>query len=258
MLRLALSIYIVSEPSKIMAALDCRPRPQITARVEFHGRDHEAAIVVDDFLLDARPLVEFASTEGKFAPVEANLYPGIRAPLPNAYMRMLVSCLQEPIAGIFGLTDIDLRRAEGDFSIVTTPPDRLSVLQCLPHFDTTDPGQVAVLHYLCRPEQGGTSFYRQRSTGFERIDAARQEEFMAALNRDIHAGGPPARNYMQGDSAMFERIGKLEAAFNRLVIYRSATLHSGDIPPGFAFDPDPRTGRLTANAFLHFRRNTGA
>jgi hypothetical protein len=241
-----------------MPNLDCRPGSDLTVQVEFHGHDREAAMIIDDFLADAEPLVEYAASQCKFTPVKGNLYPGIRGPLPNAYMRMLVGCLQEPIARVFGLSDIDLSRAEGDFSIVTTPPDQLSILQCLPHFDTTDPGQVAVLHYLCRPEQGGTSFYRQRSTGFESIDAARQEVFMVALNKDIQAGGPPARNYMQGDSAMFERIGKLEAAFNRLVIYRSATLHSGDIPPGFAFDPDPRTGRLTANAFLHFRRKAGA
>jgi hypothetical protein len=240
-----------------LTPFDCRPRPEITARVEVFGRDREMAIIVDDFLIDAGPLAEFAAAQGKFSPVEGNLYPGIRAPLPNIYMRMLVSCLQEPIAGIFGLTDLDLRRAEGDFSIVTARPDQLQLLQCVPHFDTIDPGQIAVLHYLCRPEQGGTSFYRQRSTGFESIDAARQEAFMAALNRDVQASGPPARNYMQGDSAMFERTGGLEAAFNRLVIYRSATLHSGDIPPGFAFDPDPRRGRLTANAFLHFRRRRG-
>jgi hypothetical protein len=172
-------------------------------------------------------------------------------------MRMLVGCLQEPIARIFGLSEISLARVEGDFSIVTTPPDQLQLLQCLPHFDTTDPGQVAVLHYLCRPEQGGTSFYRHRNTGFESIDSARHDRFMAALGADLKANGPPTRYYMQGDNAIFERIGRLEAKFNRLVIYRSATLHSGDIPPGFAFDADPRTGRLTANAFLHFRRKIG-
>jgi hypothetical protein len=240
-----------------MANLDCRPGPDIAARVEFRGREREAAIIVDDFLVDARPLVEFAAAQNNFSPVKGNLYPGIRAPLPNAYMRMLVGCLQEPIARIFGLSEINLARVEGDFSIVTTPPDQLQLLQCLPHFDTTDPGQVAVLHYLCRPEQGGTSFYRHRNTGFESIDSARHDRFMAALGADLMANGPPTRYYMQGDNAIFERIGRLEAKFNRLVIYRSATLHSGDIPPGFAFDADPRTGRLTANAFLHFRRKIG-
>ena len=43
-----------------LTPLDCRPRAQISARVEFHGNDREAAILVDDFLADPGPLVDFA------------------------------------------------------------------------------------------------------------------------------------------------------------------------------------------------------
>jgi hypothetical protein len=41
--------------------------------------------------------------------------------------------------------------------------------------------------------------------------------------------------------------------FNRLLIYRGASLRSGNIGPGFAFDANPRTGRLTLNLFLRFQ-----
>jgi hypothetical protein len=34
------------------------------------------------------------------------------------------------------------------------------------------------------------------------------------------------------------------------VIYRSALLHSGSIPPGAVPSADPREGRLTVTAFL--------
>jgi hypothetical protein len=65
--------------------------------------------------------------------------------------------------------------------------------------------------------------------------------------------GPPERRYINGETMHFEPIGAVGAAFNRLILYRSASLHSGCIAPGFRFDPNPRTGRLTANVFLHFR-----
>ena len=232
---------------------DFRPHPHLTVRVEHRGREREPAVVIDDFLAEPQALVDVAAAGGRFAPVRGNLYPGIRAPLPAAYLRVLVGCLQEPVRKVFGLSDVDLARVEGDFSIVTTPPQQLQLLQCLPHFDTTDGRQVAVLHYLCAPALGGTSFYRHRSSGYETIDVTRHDGFMAALGAELKQSGPPARYYMQGSNAIFERIGALTAAFNRLVIYRSATLHSGDIPADFRFDPNPRTGRLTANTFLRFR-----
>lgn len=52
---------------------------------------------------------------------------------------------------------------------------------------------------------------------------------------------------------MFERTLSLEAAFNRVLIYRSINLHSADIGPAFGFDANPKTGRLTANTFFYYR-----
>ena len=51
--------------------------------------------------------------------------------------------------------------------------------------------------------------------------------------------------YANGDSAQFERIANYEPVFNRMLIYRGKSLHSASIGPAFAFDADPRTGRLT-------------
>jgi hypothetical protein len=55
---------------------------------------------------------------------------------------------------------------------------------------------------------------------------------------------------VEGDSELFERVAKYEAAFNRALIYRGNMLHSVNVPPGFVPDPNPRTGRLTLNTFL--------
>ena len=37
---------------------------------------------------------------------------------------------------------------------------------------------------------------------------------------------------------------------DRLIIYQGSLLHSGIIPAGMNFSPDPREGRLTANFFV--------
>ena len=151
-----------------------------------------------------------------------------------------------------GLGDLDTRRIEGDFSIVTTPREDLELLQCIPHIDTVDPGQIAVLHYLCRPEHGGTAFYRHRRTGFESVSAGRLPVYEQAIDADLRALGHPGRDYIHGDTPMFERIAHVGAAFNRLVLYPSMILHSGSIGFDYRFDADPASGRLTANAFLQF------
>ena len=234
------------------ATADYRPNPSVTARVAHFGQEREPAVIVDDFLAEPRALVEAAATR-TYADVRNNLYPGVRAALPPQYLHHVLALVREPARIVFGLADLDAARVEGDFSVVATPPSQLQLLQCLPHFDTTDRRQLAVLHYLCRPEQGGTAFYRHRSTGYESIDATRHDNYMAALGADLKANGPPPRGYIRASSPLFEQTGVLEARFNRMVIYRSATLHSGMIPPDATFDPDPRKGRLTANTFLMFR-----
>lgn len=45
----------------------------------------------------------------------------------------------------------------------------------------------------------------------------------------------------------FERIVEIDALFNRMIVYPSNILHSGNIPPKFNFDPHPASGRLTLN-----------
>ena len=56
-----------------------------------------------------------------------------------------------------------------------------------------------------------------------------------------------------GADLVFERIADYEALFNRMLVYRSRNLHSASLAPGFVGSPDPGTGRLTLNLFLHFR-----
>jgi hypothetical protein len=216
------------------------------------GAEHEPVIVIDNFLSEPEVMVEYAARQSDFDGVSDTFYPGSRAPIPPIYCFALRAFLGAVIAKGFGLGDSVVTRELSHFSLVTTPPERLGVVQRMPHFDSTNPKQLALLHYLCQPKHGGTSFYRHRRTGFERVDAARSHAYASAVAADLAALGPPPAKYICGDDAMFERTHSFAAAFNRVLIYRSINLHSADIGPAFGFDADPSRGRLTANTFFFY------
>jgi hypothetical protein len=216
------------------------------------GAEREPVLVIDNFLSDPEVLVEYCARHSAFDGVSDTFYPGSRAPIPPIYCFALRSFLGTVIAKAFGLRDSVVTGELSHFSLVTTPPQRLGVVQRMPHFDSTNPRQLALLHYLCRPEHGGTSFYRHRRTRFEHVDAARSRAYASAVAAEHASLGPPPAKYICGDDAMFERTHCFAAAFNRVLIYRSVNLHSADIGPAFAFDADPRRGRLTANSFFFY------
>lgn len=214
------------------------------------GHEGEPIVVIDDFSSNPAALVEQAAAKA-FAPLGPH-YPGIRAPLGAQYLSERMGLLQKLLSDVFGLQD-GANLLECNFSLVTTPPDALAPLQRLPHFDAADPGRIAVLHYLCGPEDGGTAFYRHRASGFETVSPSRMDDYSSLLEDEMERRGPPEADYLRGDTALFEQTYRVEAAFNRLVIYRGWTLHTGLIPAGHPLPADPRTGRLTVNTFLQAR-----
>jgi len=214
------------------------------------GHEREPIVIIDGFSSDPEALREQAAREeyrmlGPF-------YPGVRAPLEAGYMAERMDLLQQVLQTAFGLQD-GANLVECNFSLMTTPPTALSMVQRLPHFDSTDPGRIAILHYLCGPDGGGTAFYRHRASGFETVSASRMQDYSQMLEEEIRTRGEPAADYLRGDTASFEQTYRVNAAFNRLIIYRGWTLHSGLIPEGYGLPADPRTGRLTINTFLHAR-----
>ena len=222
-------------------------------RTELLGNERSPVLIVDGFFNSPDALVDYAATQCVFQPVTNKYYPGVRARAPNSYIEAVVGRTEGVIREAFGLRGKMLAGADFDFSMVTTPPAELQFLQLLPHFDATDLCQIAVLHYLCTPDKGGTSFYRHRGTGYETITLERRDRFIKAVDADVKASGLPDQAYIDGDTKIFERIGRVAAEFNRLVVYRGAVLHSGDIPRDFSFAHDVRAGRLTVNTFLYFR-----
>jgi hypothetical protein len=219
------------------------------------GLESEPVLIVEDVLRAPDALIDYAATEVSFAPAwgPQGGYPGIRAPAPLNYVETLVRSLSPVMEKAFGLAGVALARAECNFSLVTQPPDALAPLQRIPHVDTTDPLQFALLHYLCPPGFGGTAFYRHLATGFEALTSGRVPAYEAARERELaELEGSPA--YITGDTPHYTQTAAFEAGFNRLIVYRSRILHSGQIHAPAAHAADPRRGRLTANIFLNYRQ----
>jgi Family of unknown function (DUF6445) len=220
-----------------------------TIQVWRHGTEQQPVIVIDDYLDDPDAMIELAASGPAFTQL-GPYYPGIRAPFPDSQLQILLEPLASILPPVFGYGDKAGLR-ECSFSLVTTRPQDLMPIQRLPHFDSLEYGRIAALLFLGKSApNGGTAFFRQCSTGFETVDAGRFAEFQAALNQDVAKHGMPGQNYIRDDSPLYETLAVHEGKHNRMLVYASANLHCGRLPNDFAFDADPRTGRLTVNAFL--------
>lgn len=214
-------------------------------RVEHVGHASAPVIVIENAWPDPQALIE-AATHQAYAP-SSLYYPGVRANAPREYATKMHAALSELIQTTFGLSSAPIV-SSSTFSLVVTPPEKLVPFQRVPHYDSADQNTLALLHYLC--DRGGTSFYRHRSSGLEIINAENQEAYIRAVNAEVKAAGMPAARYVDGDTDVFERIGRYDARFNRALIYRGSMLHSVNVPADFVPDLNPRTGRLTVNTFL--------
>lgn len=182
----------------------------------------------------------------------SNLYPGVRAATPDsfaaAFRAWLAPILQRN--GVLGERQI-LERDTSYFSVVATASQDLLPIQRIPHFDSTDPNLFAAVIYLCDSRFSGTAFYRHRRTGYELITKDNVENYRLALNSDMEVHGVPAKEYMNGDSALFEAIFSNELKFNSAIVYPAGVLHAARVPKQFDPPPDQSEWRLTLTALLY-------
>ncbi len=214
------------------------------------GQSGEPIIVIDDFASD--PLRLVAAAEASVFAKTDSFYPGVRAGLDPTYLTDRGALMQSILVSHFGMS-ANAGVVGCNFSLVTTPPEDLIVNQRLPHVDTTDSGRLALLHYLCQPEQGGTAFYRHRASGLEVIRPEGFAAYSKLVDDEIAERSEPQEDYVRASNWQFEMTGQVDARFNRLIIYRGWQLHSGLIPKDMPLSPDPARGRLTINTFLQVR-----
>ena len=232
--------------------------PKVTAAVDPHvevlrvGSGGHPVLRIDGLLDGAAALVDFAADTAVLAPVKsgANFYPGVRAPAPGGYVQALVRALRPHLAATFGAPIDGRAHVTSALSMATLPAGRANPAQRLPHIDTTEPRQLAILHYLCGPEHGGTAFYRHRASGLESVGPAQGPAYFAALSAQM-AAVPDDAGYVVGSNDLFEQTAVIAPAFNRIIVYASNLLHAGVLPDR-PVGQDPRTGRLTVNTFFRF------
>ena len=205
-------------------------------------------LVAEAAALGAERMRALAATR-PFAP-DGPHYPGIRTPAPEGYGAMIAKALAGPVGELMDWKDAAFEVIASDFSLVTTRPEALTPIQRMPHFDGTDEGVIAVLHFLCGDGFGGTAFFRHRVTGFERVTADRLARYDEVLRADVTTNGLPDAAYVAGSTPLFEETARFDARFGRLLAYPGVSLHSGRIPPDMPLSDDPATGRLTVNTFL--------
>jgi hypothetical protein len=215
-------------------------------RIFEQGLESSPVVVIDDFLPDAEAVADAAAAL-HFSPGRA-AFPGLQSPLAPEVSRPIWERLAPHVQQSFGFAG-RLTRMSAYYSLITTPPEALEPVQRLPHFDGFGPFRIAVVHHLSRRPHGGTAFYRHRSTGFETIDASRLPAYQSAVNAELQRDGPPPAGYAAGDTPLYERIGEVEARFNRAVVYLGHALHSADVPADTPLLADPAAGRFSINTF---------
>lgn len=212
------------------------------------GREQAPLVVIDNLVADPDELVNLATSK-PFREV-TTYYPGVRAKVPLSYQQFILETLRAKLVEVFALPNSTVRFTACHYSLITIPPEKLSYTQRIPHVDSMVDNELAFIHYLFKTDLGGTAFYRHRKSGYEYIDFARRPEYLRHIEEEsLGPDYPPAR-YIDGDTPLYEQISAQDGVFNRALIYRRNSLHSGSISPNFVVDPNPRTGRLSINGFL--------
>jgi hypothetical protein len=216
---------------------------------------HARCVVVDDALADPDALRALCVAQrSQFRQPVANAYPGLEWPAPEAIEAALAEFFRRHVQPQFALRRLE--RTVARFALVTLPPDRLQPRQWIPHRDSAwvDPAHAiaaSVLYLFEDTTLGGTAFYRPRHPEAHMLRLVHDS---GVLDADAFAAKyPVARGYAGSGDAFFERIGAIDARWNRMVFYDGRLFHSGDIAAPGRLSDDPLRGRLTLNGFFSGR-----
>jgi hypothetical protein len=227
--------------------------PGASLKVQSVGRTQTPVIVIDDFGQDLQPLIANACESSEYTPDPTSKYPGLRAKLPISYTREVMRQVYRLLFSVYAIPEnLGMKAVNAAYSLITIPEHELRPNQCVPHFDSSRPHYLAILHYLNDGDYCDTGLFRHRETGLERVSGDRLDEYLQF--RDSHTAGlgPGSTGYIRGSDEHYELYHRIEYRPNRLVVYPGCLLHSGLVNPENDVDADPRTGRLTANIFVDF------
>jgi len=218
------------------------------------GHEKSRLIIIDEFEEDPFQLINLASSMGAYLSQDQTYYPGVKSSVAaniiqiEPYFNRLKDKIRRAMFAAYGHSQITI--SSSSFSMITLKPEALQFEQVVPHTDGISENNYAILHYLSPMVQGGTGFYRHKSTGYEIISGDKRSDYLKGLAEDVKIYGQPKAQYIDSSTDIFEKIYQIEGRFNRLVIYPTRLLHSGLINEACTFSDDPRKGRLTANIFV--------
>jgi len=228
--------------------------PRASLRVISAGMEKTPLIIIDDFADDTARLIDFACGSVRYGPDSTSAYPGVRAKLPRDYVVAVLNKIYALLFHVYNVPEnLGMKPVNTVYSLISIPESELSLAQRVPHFDSNGPYYLAVLHYLNPGDFCATGLFRHRPTGFEKITEDRREEFSKTSKAFIETHGCPPAKYINGSNDHYELYERIEYKPNRLVAYPGNLLHSGLVDPAIDINPDPRTGRLTANIFVDFK-----
>jgi hypothetical protein len=212
------------------------------------GIERAPLVVIDSLVANADELVADAAV--RTFSERSRYYPGIRAEAPLEYQQLILTQLRDVLLDCLDARSGSLRFSMCEYSLVTRPAHELSPPQRIPHVDSLGKQGLATIHYLFKSALGGTAFYRHRRTGFESLDASRNDIYVRCLQSETLQPHALGTGYINGDTELFQQIAKQDGVFNRMLIYRRNSLHSGCIERDFVPDANPTTGRLSINSFI--------
>lgn len=222
-----------------------------TVQLQRLGNELQPILIIDDPILEPEVLVDLAASS-EFGPPNSAYYPGLNAPVPESYLNGLVAVMRPSLERAFGIAATRNAVAMGFFALATHELCQFGPLQRIPHYDQLNPDCLAVVHYLCHDQGGGTGFFRHKATGYESVDPSRREAYRASVDGWVAKHGDELTTWSGPQTPGFEMTGQADIRFNRLIIYRSNVLHCA-LFDGANMSADPRVGRLTANSFIGAR-----
>lgn len=218
------------------------------------GKDNIPVIIIDDFAVSTADIIIDACQNTTFEGVENSHYPGVRSQLPKPYVIAVLQAIYQLIAKVYKVPlQLQLQPQEIYYSLITYLESELSLIQRMPHFDTSRHYYFAVLHYLNNGSHGNTGLFRHVPTQLERVEDNNVNNYLTAAQTYIDQHGEPPQTYFTGSDEHFELYHEIEYRPNRLVIYPGHLLHSIIVCPEKDIDANPETGRLTANMFIEFK-----
>ena len=219
-------------------------------RIDFS--DGQFCLLVDEALREPEQLRDYAVARREhFRHAGFNAYPGIELPVPPQASAALEEFFRRHVRDL-----LDARRnvrMNSRLAMVTVPGAQLQARQWLCHRDSAwiDPRHciaASVLYLFDDPSLGGTSFYAPKLAP-PAIDVLIHDSSTAS-NEEFARKYQLAPGYMAESNAYFERIGRVEPKWNRMIFYDGRTFHSGEVGSPRALSGDPMRGRLTLNGFF--------